>query len=92
MDKDEVIKKFGFDPESIGLRHRGWWIVWKLDESEYMADVETGWLAVKARDGASNPPDPDAFRKSNYKVTLEDDFDCTYRYYYFSPLEVEKED
>lgn len=74
MSREEAAARYGFDPESIGLRHRGWWI-------------EGGRLIVEARDGASNPPDPDAFRQPNYYATAQDDFDPTYRYYEFTPID-----
>ena len=84
MELDEVIKRFGFDPTQMGLRHRDWWIVDKRGEQ---GKVKIGDLCVEARDGGSNSPDPDAFKQPNYRGTVCDSGDITYRYYYFFPLE-----
>ena len=86
MEKENAIETFGFDPEQVGLRNRGWWIVDGIGEREETAGAQVGDLCVYTRDGASNPPDPEAFRKENYRGTAQDDFDCTFRYYYFKPL------
>ena len=86
METSDVNRIYGFDPMDIGLRHRYWWIVEVLDEEDRIAGAKVGDLCVKARDGASNPPDPNAFKKPNYRGTVQDEFDCTYRYYYFAPL------
>ena len=85
----EVEAKYGFDPETIGLRHRGWFIVEVIEDEENQAGAEIGDLAVRTRDGGYNAPDPAAFRKANYRGTACDGFDMTYRYYYYKPL-VEK--
>jgi len=90
MTDREIVKKFGFNPVSIGLRHRASFIVDKIEDDEELAGAKLGDLGVRARDGGSNPPDPAAFRKPNYRGTSTDGFDCTYRYYYFKPLQ-EKE-
>jgi hypothetical protein len=30
MELEDVITKFGVNPTTVGLRHRGWWIVDKI--------------------------------------------------------------
>ena len=84
--KDDVIARFGFDPESVGIRHRGFWIVCKIEDEESEACAQIGDLCVKARDGGGNPPDCTASRFPNYRGTSCDGFDCTYRYYFYAPL------
>ena len=84
---DDIKGRFGFDPEAVGNRHRGWWIVEAPDEDDAMAGAQAGDLCIKSRDGASNPPDCRAGSFSNYVGTIEDSFDCTYRYYYYRPLD-----
>lgn len=86
MTKQEAIEKFGFDPESIGLRHRAWYIVEKIEDEEESGNAQIGYLAVRARDGASNKVDAAACRYSNFVGTSENGFDSTYRYYFYSPL------
>jgi hypothetical protein len=86
VTKEEAIAAFGFDPETMGNRHRWWGVIDELDDTDKAVDAKPGYLCVRARDGASNPPDPECFRAPNYFATLEDWFDCTYRYYYFTPL------
>lgn len=86
LTKDEVIQKFGVDPNSVGLRTRGWWIVKVVEHEETIGNANVGDLCVKTRDGASNPIDPDAFRMGNCVGTAEDSFDPTYRYYYYRAL------
>lgn len=88
MELDEAIAKFGFDPRTVGNRHRGWWIVAEIDSEEEQGNAQIGDLCVKARDGASNPIDPDAFRVGKCVGSSQDGFDCTYRYYYYRPLDV----
>jgi hypothetical protein len=85
--KEEVIAIFGVDPDAVGCRPRGWWIVPEVGEEERQGNAEVGDLCVKTRDGASNPIDPDAFRVGNCVGTAEDGFDRTYRYYYYRRLE-----
>ena len=85
-DAENAVCRFGFDPATIGLRHRGWWIIDEPDEDDARAGAKKGYLCVKARDGASNPPDTKAGLYPNYVGTTQDDYDCTYRYYYYSPL------
>lgn len=82
--------KFGVNPTTIGNRHRGWWIVDKVDEEEEHGNAMAGDLCVKARDGASNPIDPDAFRVGKCVGSAQDGFDCTYRYYYYRALDAEQ--
>jgi len=84
---DEDIKnKFGLDPENIGLRHRGYWIVKEIEDEEENAGAEIGDLCIKARDGGYNSIDNNAFNYSNFRGTTQDFFDSTYRYYYYKPL------
>lgn len=92
MELEEAAKIFGVNPEHIGLRFRAWWIVDEQDAKEFNEDfylsepVEIGYLGVRARDGSANPSDSSAFRLPNFVTTCEDDFDNTYRYYFFKPL------
>ena len=65
MNKQEIIKKFGVDPDAIGNRPRGWWIVTEIDDEEEFAGAKIGDLCVKTRDGGSNPIDPKAFKVGN---------------------------
>lgn len=82
---------FGFSPEHIGLRHRAWGLVGeKLDDSDRCVGARPGDLWVRARDGSSNPIDDDAINLPNYRGTIEDSFDPTYRLYYFHPLVKER--
>ena len=79
--------KFGFDPNTIGLRFRGWWIVDTIEEEEELGNAQIGYLCVKARDGAYNRVDAKACQHPNFVGTSEGGFDRTYRYYYYKPLE-----
>lgn len=80
----EAKRIFGIDPTIIGIRHRGFWISKEDDEdSEY---DKKGYLGIKARDGAGNELDCSVGKYPNYVGTEEDDFDPTFRYYYFKPL------
>ena len=89
MTKEEIIAAFGVDPEKVGRRPRGWFIVEQIDDEEEIAGAQVGDLCVKTRDGGSNPIDPDAFRVGNCVGSAEDGFDCTYRYYYYRALNAE---
>lgn len=86
---EAAIQDFGFNPTDIGLRHRSWWVLEELDYDDEMAGAEIGWLCVRARDGASNPVDWGAARYPNFANATEDGFDCTYRHYYFKPLQTQ---
>lgn len=86
MEKEEIIKLFGINPDTIGLRNRGYWIIDSIDDEERYGNADIGYLCVKARDGGGNPMDIDAIKIPNCVGTSEDGFDCTYRYYYFKPL------
>ena len=90
MTTEEAIQTFGFNPDTIGLRHRGWYIVKAIGEEEENGGAKIGYLAVKTRDGGSNKLDASACWHPNFAGTSEDGFDCTYRYYYYSPLRIEK--
>ncbi len=87
ITKEDIIKLFGFNPEQVGLRHRGFWIVDKVEYEESEAGATTGDLCIKARDGGGNPPDCNAGKYGNYIGTSCDRFDETYRYYFYRPLE-----
>ena len=82
---------FGFHPTQIGLRHRAWWVVDAPDDDDVAVGAGSGYLCVRARDGGSNDIDTEALRRENFHNTKEDDFDRTYRYYWFKPL-AEKQD
>ena len=86
MDKAEVIKKFGVDPDAIGNRNRAWWIVTSIGDEEICSGAKIGDLCIKTRDGASNPIDPGAFKVGNCVGSIEDQFDRTYRYYYYREI------
>ena len=86
MDDAEVIKKFGIDPNTIGNRHRSWWIIDTVGDEETNGGAKIGDLCVKTRDGASNQIDPEAFKVGNCVGSSEDGFDCTYRYYYYREI------
>lgn len=86
-------KTFGFNPTSIGNRYRHHHLIGKPDYDDELAGAKEGYLCVRARDGASNPIDPDACRYPNFVGTAEDGFDATYRYYYYRPLtDADRED
>lgn len=82
----EVTEKFGVNPEYVGNRFRGWWIVEFIEDEERRAVAEIGDLCVEARDGGGNPIDPGAFRVGNCVGSAENGTDCTYRYYYYRAL------
>ena len=86
MTKEEAIAKYGIDPETIGLRHRGWWIVGKIEDEEEQGNAQLGDLCVKARDGGSNQVDVNAFRVGQCVGSSQDGFDCTYRYYFYRAI------
>ncbi len=79
-------KQFGIDPKSIGARYREHGIVESIDSEEACAGAEIGDLIVRTRDNGIDYIDTDALALPNYRGTSTDSFDCTYRYYYFSPL------
>lgn len=88
----EVVATFGFDPETVGLRFRGWYIAPDDEDGVCYIDsfgacsIPAGCLVVEARDGAFNEDDSEAYKKSNFYNTWENEFDSTYRYYAFTPL------
>lgn len=65
---------YGFDPRKIGLRPRGFW-------------EENGELVIEARDGGGNDVDFYAAKHGSFVGSECDEFDCTYRYYRYAPLE-----
>jgi hypothetical protein len=83
----KIILKFGIIPTEVGNRYRDHWIVEKIADEEKRGGAEIGCLCVEARDGASNPIDFSVYKYANFVGSSEDNFDCTYRYYYFRPLE-----
>jgi len=83
---EEVTACYGVDPTSIGLRHRGWWIISEVNVDEEAAGVEVGDLCVCARDGGGNPIDIEALKEGNCITSIEDYLDPTYRYYYYRRL------
>lgn len=87
MDEQTVIETFGLKPTSIGLRHRGWWIVDEIESEEETAGAQLGDLCVKTRDGGSNPIDMEALKRDNCVGSAQDGFDYTYRYYYFRAIQ-----
>lgn len=86
MTREEAIEKFGIDPEITGNRPRGWWIVEEIEDEEQSGNAQIGYLAVKTRDGGSNPISAEACKHPNFVGSSQDGFDCTYRYYYYAPL------
>lgn len=86
ITKEEAVERYGFNPEEVGERHRGFWVVDKVEDEESTAGAQVGDLCIKARDGASNPPDCKAGSFGRYVGTSEDGFDCTYRYYFYRAL------
>ena len=91
MNEEEIIKKFGINPNEIGNRYRGYWIIDVIEEEEESGGAKIGDLCIKTRDGGYNPIDSEACKFPNFRGTSQDFFDCTYRYYYYKPLE-EKND
>lgn len=87
MKTEEAIKIFGFNPVGIGNRYRGWHIVDEIEQEEENGNAKIGYLAVKTRDGGSNPISADACKLPNFVGSAEDGFDGTYRYYYYAPIE-----
>lgn len=85
--EDDVEARFGLVPEAIVNRYRAHWIVVTPDEDEVEIGVKAGFLAIRARDGSSNPISVEAVRRANFEGTYEDTFDSTYRYYYYSPIQ-----
>jgi len=83
----DIIDKFGVNPNSVGNRPRSFWIIDKIEDEEEYGNAQIGDLCVKTRDGASNPIDPEAFKIGNCVGSSEDGFDCTYRYYYYKALD-----
>lgn len=86
MEKQEIIKTFGVDPDQIGNRPRGYWVVEKVEDEEASVNAKIGDLCVKTRDGGSNPIDTEALKKENCVGSSTDGFDCTYRYYYYKAI------
>lgn len=92
VSKEDAIKRFGFDPETIGRNHEEWWVVDVSTQFSLMAGAKIGDLGVRTTDG--NDSDEDAMKKPNFIGTAFRRFlrDRELLYYYFSPLpEEEKE-
>ena len=93
MDEERItkaIEAYGFNPESIGVRHRSWYVIDAPDETDEDAGASAGDLCVEARDGGSNDIDTAASKYPNYIGSVQDWFDETYRYYYYRPLNNER--
>lgn len=84
----EIVARFGVDPTAVGNRPRGWWVVDDVGAEEEQAGAQVGYLCVKTRDGGSNPVCAASLKIPNCIGSAQDSFDCTYRYYYFSPREL----
>ena len=91
VKESDLADLFGATPATVGNRPRGWWIVAEVEEEEKMAGAEIGDLCIKTRDGGSNAVDFSAGTYVNFRGSSEDGFDCTYRYYYFAPLQTNSE-
>ena len=91
VTREDVMRRFGVDPEMVGNRFRDWWIVKDIEGEERLAGAILGDLCVKTRDGASNPIDPEAFKMGNCIGSCEDGFDYTYRYYYYRAVPQQEE-
>lgn len=85
ITREDVIERFGFDPMTVGLRHRGWAIITEesFDEEDGWAGAKVGDLIITARDGWENPVDENAYKLPAFLNDMEDIGDSTYRYYYF---------
>jgi len=83
---EKIKKDFGFNPNDVGNRPRGYWIVDEIEEEEELAGAQIGDLCIKTRDGGGNEPDMKAGLFRNYVGTSCDNFDETYRYYYYRRL------
>ncbi len=86
MDKKESLKTFGFDPNSVGIRNRGYNIVKELDELDESVGANIGDLCVHTRDSGIDCFDNEAMKRDNYLGLINDTGDSTYTYYYFKPL------
>lgn len=82
MTREEAIQRYGVDPEAVGVRYRGWWIITEVEDEEVIAGATVGDLCVKTRDG-SDAVDVAAVDAPTYVGSVLDSFDPTYRYYYF---------
>lgn len=88
---NDMIAMFGFHPSEVGNRPRGWWVIDEegkdsLDSPDEYAGASVGDLVIRARDGGDNEPDCRAGAHGNYIGTSQEDFDYTYRRYYYRRL------
>ena len=90
MNREDIIKHFGIDPENVGIRPREWWIVEEIDDDEKRMGVSIGDLCIMTRDGEYL--DPDACKAVGYIGSYVDETDHTYRYYYFRQYEKGEEE
>lgn len=88
MANEEIMEKFRVDPTKVGRYREHWLVEYVLDAFEEEHNIKPGDLCIRCRDGADNPIDENATEHSNFINSQEDDFDPTYRYYYFRPLAV----
>ena len=83
MDKKDVIKIYGINPEKIGKRKRCWFVVDEIEIEEKCVGARIGDLCIRTRDGGYNPIDKEALKIENFIGTSVSRFDITYRYYYY---------
>ena len=83
MNKEDVIKIYGINPEKIGKRNCYWMVVDKIEEKEKNAGAKIGDLCIRTREGSHNPIDKEALKIENFVGTSLDFFSWTYRYYYY---------
>lgn len=90
LTAESVKARFGLDPDATGNRPRSWRIVDEGESNDLRAfngtDIPAGSLAVHTRDGASNPICPEACKLPNFIGSVQDDYDSTYRDYFYAPL------
>lgn len=81
---DEIKERYGVDPDTVVIRPRGWFIVKEITDAERYAGAEIGDICVVSRDGEY--VSEEAVSQPNFRGYVNDSFDPTYVYYYFSPL------
>ena len=75
LTTEQLIERFGFNPENVGIRPRGYWV-----------DGESGELVVSTRDPGGGVFDTEAMGYPNFTNFEIESTDPTYCYYYFSPI------
>ena len=83
MTSEEIQEKFGFDPNDIGIRGHGFYIIEQIDEIDAVMGAVLGDLVVCTRDGADNLVDETVEDIDCFYGSIEDWGDSTYLYYYF---------